>query len=140
MENEFKNILVAYDNSKNSMRALNKAIVLGNITNAKITLVHVIYYDLPNSPPNDPYLKRLKEDAHGLIEKAKKIVARENVLVEEKILYGRISAEILKLMQKKKFDLVVIGRHGEYSRLSPYVGSVSNALVQRSSVPVLVVT
>jgi nucleotide-binding universal stress UspA family protein len=140
MENKFKNILVPYDNSKNSMRALNKAIVLANVTNAKITLVHVICYYLSNSKPNDPYLKYLKEDACSLMEKAKKIVARENVLVEEKILYGRISEEILKLMQKKKFDLVVIGRRGQDFRLSPYVGSVSNALVQRSSIPVLVVT
>lgn len=38
------NILVPFDNSKNSIRALNKAIALANLADAKITLVHVINY------------------------------------------------------------------------------------------------
>ena len=139
MENRFKNILVPYDNSKNSMRALNKAILLANVTNAKITLIHVMPFNQPKSSPKNPYLKSLKENVHDFMEKAEKIVTRENVIVEEKILYGKIPVEILKLMQKKKFDLVVMGRRGQNSHGS-YIGSVSNARVQRSNVPVLVVT
>ena len=38
------NILVPFDNSKNAIRALNKAIALANLADAKITLVHVINY------------------------------------------------------------------------------------------------
>lgn len=140
MENKFKNILVPYDDSKNSMRALYKAILLANLTNAKITLAHVIHYDLPNSQLNDSYLKSLKNNVSAFMEKANHIATRENVEVEEKILYGKIPYEILKFMRKKKFDLIVMGRRGQDHPHGGYVGSVSNALIQRSSVPVLVAT
>ena len=122
------------------MRALNKAIALANIANAKITLAHVIPWNLSNPQLYDSCLKSLKEDAHNFMERAEKIVTRENVSVEEKILYGKISAEILKFIKKKKIDLVVMGRRGQDHPPNPYVGSVSNALVQLSTVPVLVVT
>jgi nucleotide-binding universal stress UspA family protein len=47
--------------------------------------------------------------------------------------------EILNLMKKKKFDLVVMGRRGTTKITGPSLGSVSNALIQSSKVPVLVV-
>jgi nucleotide-binding universal stress UspA family protein len=42
-------------------------------------------------------------------------------------------------MKKKKFDLVVMGRRGTTKITGPSLGSVSNALIQSSKVPVLVV-
>ena len=60
--------------------------------------------------------------------------------ISEKILYGNVAEKLFNLMSKRKFDLVVVGRRGTSKLTGPSLGSVSNALVQRSKIPVLVVT
>ena len=68
-----------------------------------------------------------------------KYALKEDVLVNQRILYGNPAEELLNLMKKKKFDLIVVGRRGTTKITGPSLGSVSNALVQSSKVPVLVV-
>ncbi len=136
----FKNILVPFDNSVISKRALNKAICLANLTDAKITLVHVISYHKTIAKIVDPYKSTMIAYVKKFMDEVKKYSTRENVMVETQILYGNSAEEILKLMGKKKFELVVMGRKGTTKITGPSLGSVSNSLVQRSKVPVLVVT
>ena len=140
MSNEFKNILVPLDDSKYSTRALNKAITLANVTDATITLAHVISYSKSIAKVVEPYENTLTKYVNKFMSKAKKYAEGENVNVDEKILYGSTSKELLKFMNKRKFDLVVMGRRGRDNPHGSYIGSVSNALVQRSNVPVLVTT
>ena len=139
MINIFERILVPYDDSKNSQRALNKAIVLANFTGAKITIVHVISYHKSIAKIIEPYPESLIDHVSKFLNKAKHYAARLAVDTNDKILYGSPADEILKLMKKNKFDLVVVGRRGTSKLTGQYLGSVSNALVQNSKVPVLVV-
>jgi len=140
MSNEFKNILVPIDDSKYSIRALNKAIALANATDATITLAHVISYNKSKAKIDEPSENTLTEYVNKFMSKAKKYAEGENVNVDEKILYGSTSKELLKFMSKHKFDLVVMGRRGHDNLHGSYIGSVSNTLVQRSNIPVLVTT
>ena len=139
MSNEFKKILVPFDNSPNSKRALNKAVSLANLTNATITLAFVISYHGAAAKIIGPYKETLIEHVKKFMNDAQKYTARLDVKTGEEILYGSPSKEILNLMKKKKFDLVVMGRRGTTKITGPSLGSVSNALVQNSKVPVLVV-
>ena len=136
----FSEILVPYDNSSNSKRALNKAITLANLTNATITLVHVISYHKAMAKIVQPYRGTMISHVKKFMKDVTKYALRENVLVNQRILYGSPSEEILNLMKKKKFDLVVMGKRGITKLTGPSLGSVSNALVQSSKVPVLVMT
>jgi len=43
-------------------------------------------------------------------------------------------------MKNKKFGIVIMGRRGVTKITGPSLGSVSNAIVQSSKVPVLIVT
>jgi nucleotide-binding universal stress UspA family protein len=45
----------------------------------------------------------------------------------------------MNLMKKKRFDLVIMGRRGTTKLTGPSLGSVSNALVQHSKIPVMIV-
>jgi nucleotide-binding universal stress UspA family protein len=45
----------------------------------------------------------------------------------------------LKLLKIKKFDMIVMGRRGTTKMTGPSLGSVSNAMVQNSKVPVLII-
>jgi nucleotide-binding universal stress UspA family protein len=135
----FSEILVPYDNSSNSKRALNKAITLANLTNATITLVHVISYHKAMAKIVQPYKGTMISHVKKFMKDVTKYALREDVLVNQRILYGSPAEEILNLMKKKKFDLIVMGRRGTTKLTGPSLGSVSNALVQSSKIPVLVV-
>jgi nucleotide-binding universal stress UspA family protein len=139
MANLFERILVPYDDSKNSLRALNKAIVLANVIGAKLTIVHVINYQKSIAKIVEPYPESLVEYVTKFLSKAVHYAARMEVEAFDKILYGSPSEEILNFMKKNKFDLVVVGKRGTSKFTGEYLGSVSNALVQNSKVPVLVV-
>ena len=139
MANVFKNILVPYDDSPNCKRALNKAITLANLTNATITLVHVISYHGAVGKIVGSYKGTLIEHVKEFLADAEKYAARVDVKTGDKILYGNPGDELLKLMKKKRFDLVVMGRRGTSKITGPSLGSVSNALVHNSKVPVLIV-
>jgi len=134
------NILVPFDNSQNAIRALNKAIVLANLADAKITLVHVVNYNKIMAKIVAPYKGTLIEHVSKFMSDAKKYAAHSDVDISEKVLYGNVAEELFNLMSKRKFDLVVVGRRGTSKITGPSLGSVSNALVQRSKIPVLVVT
>lgn len=134
----FEKILVPYDNSINSKRALNRALELASITNSTITLVHVIAYHNAMAKIVEPY----KETMIGHVNKFLKVIeenAKKNIKIDKKILYGNPSEEIIDLMKKKKFDLVVMGKRGTTKITGPTLGSVSNALVQHSKIPVMIV-
>ena len=132
------NILVPFDNSQNSIRALNKAITLANLANAKITLVHVINYHKIIAKIVAPYKGTLIDHIGKFMTKAERYASHLDV--DKKILYGNVAEELLKLMNKKKFDLVIVGRRGTSHLTGPSLGSISNALVQHSKIPVLVVS
>ena len=140
MADRFDQILVPYDNSQNAKRALTKAITLANLTHATITLVHVISYHNAMGKIVEPYKGTVISHVKKFMKDVKKYGLREGVIVNQKILYGNPADEILNLMKKKRFDLVVMGRRGTTKLTGISLGSVSNALVQGSKVPVLVVT
>ncbi|MGD8708695.1 MAG: universal stress protein, partial [Nitrosopumilaceae archaeon] len=69
----------------------------------------------------------------------KKDAVKKNIKTEGKISYGNPAEEIMNLMKKKRFDLVIMGRRGTTKLTGPSLGSVSNALVQHSKIPVMIV-
>jgi nucleotide-binding universal stress UspA family protein len=139
MAKTFAKILVAFDNSPNSKRALSNAITLASLSNGTLTLVHVISYHKAMAKIIQPYKGKMISHVKKFLKNAKHSAFKEGILVNQHILYGNPSEEILNLMKKKKFDLVVMGRRGTTKITGPSLGSVSNALIQSSKVPVLVV-
>lgn len=139
MTNNFKKILVPFDDSENAKRALKKAITLARLTGATITLVHVITYHKAMAKIIQPYKGKVITHVKHFMNDAKKQALREKVLLDQKILYGTPSEEILTLAKKSRFDLIVLGRRGTTKITGPSLGSVSNAIVQSSKVPVMIV-
>ena len=139
MGNNFKKILVPYDDSPNAKRALKNAITFAKSSHATIVLVHVISYHKTMAKIVQPYKGKLITHVKHFMKDAYKQALREEVLLDQKILYGNPSEEILKLTKKSKFDFIVMGKRGTTKLTGPSLGSVSNALVQNSKIPVMVV-
>lgn len=140
MVNEFENILVPYDDSLNSKRALKKAFSLAKLTNASITLVHVIEYHKAMAKIVEPYKESMINHVEKFFDQIANDASRRSITLKKQILYGNPSEEILNFMKNKRFDIIIMGKRGVTKITGPTLGSVSNALVQNSKIPVFIVT
>jgi len=136
----FNNILVPYDDSENAKKALSKAFALAELSNSSVTIVHVISYHKAIAKIVEPYKESIISHVKKFLNEIERDASRRDIIVKEHILYGNASDEILRFMKNKKFDIVIMGRRGVSKLTGPSLGSVSNALVQNSKIPVLIVT
>ena len=137
-----KKILVPIDGSTNSFRGLNIAMDMAKKGVSTITIVHSMY-----EPAHSEFNRagsiseKQKIEIKKFMEKAKKILEKNEVKHKSKIVYGNVGYNILKLAHSKseKFDMVVIGSRGRGSLKEMFFGSVSNYVIHSSKIPVLVV-
>ncbi|MHA7647141.1 universal stress protein [Nitrosopumilus sp. S4] len=136
---QIKNILVPLDGSDSSKKGLDKAIFIAKLTNATIIGINivVIYPTLVSTVTN--YRKFVTSKAEKMLELSKKYCQKQEVKFVSKILHGKPSTKISEFAQKEKIDLIVMGSKGIGGFKGTIMGSVSNAVVQKSKVSVLVV-
>ena len=97
---------------------------------------HRVHEILLVASPYDAFI--LEEDGH-LTEQILTEYIGMNFNYAPRVTRVRTGYQAMQIIKKKKFDLVVMGRRGTTKITGPSLGSVSNALVQSSKVPVLVV-
>lgn len=139
IKTKIKKILVALDGSKNSQRGLDIGIYLARQGDTKLIGINVIsnipkkYYNL--SYPEKPLLIA----ADDIMETAKMRCARNGVLFEKKIDFGDPGSRITKFAKALNFDIIVIGARGMSNIKEIFFGSVSNYVLHKSSIPVMIV-
>lgn len=136
-------ILVAFDESEGATRALNMAASLAETNSqAHIDLVYVV----PIPMLDEQQMVNFKEILDMMISDGEDLLAEASESMGEDVsertdsllLTGTNPAtEILKLLDQREYDLVVIGNRG-LSGLKEYIGSVSHKILHGSKVPVLV--
>jgi nucleotide-binding universal stress UspA family protein len=137
---KYQRILVGLDGSKNSVRGLNEAIYLARQCHAIITGIYVI----PRAPhpafrsPRYPEKPRL-QGAQCIMDFAKRHCAQNGIMFEQKIVFGDAGFMIVKFANDKNFDVIVIGARGLSALKEAFFGSVSNYVLHKSKLPVLVV-
>ena len=139
-----KKILVATDFSAPSTAALDYATALAERLGASLTVLHV--YDLPSysypgvAVPVPPEMEReiVKAATHS-IHAACERAAKRGVKIEPLVARGAPWAEIDRVADDKKVDLVVLGTHGHGKLARVFLGSVAEKVVRTSNHPVLVV-
>jgi nucleotide-binding universal stress UspA family protein len=137
---KIKTILVPMDGSKNSFKALTKAIFLAKKCNSSITALYVLRtaFDNPNliyAPQSQNELKNVDK----FLTTAKNQVTKNSIKFKKEIVFGHEAKEVINFAQKGKFDLIVIGARGRGTIKQMLLGSVSNTIVHRSKIPVLVI-
>jgi len=139
IKTKIKKILVALDGSKNSYRGLDMGIYLARQFDTKLIGIYVIsnipkkYYDL--NYPERPLLLA----AEDIMETAKIRCARKGVLFEKKVNFGDPGSEIITFAKLLNFDMILIGTRGMSGIKEMFLGSVSNYVLHKSSIPVLIV-
>lgn len=141
IKNRIKKILVPLDGSANSIRGLDEAIRIARQSHATITGVLVL-----SAPPVLAYQARLFKgkafaNARRLMERAKLRAAKNGILFEYKILGGDPGDIIIRLANSKTsgYNLIVMGHRGISGAKELFLGSVSNYVLHKSKIPILIV-
>lgn len=136
-------ILVAIDGSKGAEKAIKFAAKLASATGSSLTLVYVIA-TLPTARADIIELFRealgsLEREGEKYLLRGKKIAEKLGAKTNRKRLEGNPAGEILKEVERGRYDLIVVGSYGKGSIDKFLLGSVSSKLVHLSKIPVLVV-
>ncbi|HEX5309880.1 MAG TPA: universal stress protein [Solirubrobacteraceae bacterium] len=142
----FHRVLVAIDGSGHAQRALDEAIDLARLANAKLTVISVhqrtsaLLVGGPVVPPIDlgELEQALRREHEQLLDTAIEQVPGD-VSVVKVLAEGPPAPAILAQARKDQSDLIVLGSRGRGELASMLLGSVSHQVLQRSGVPVLVV-
>ncbi|MFN3654056.1 MAG: universal stress protein [Candidatus Nitrosotenuis sp.] len=139
-----QNILVPLDGSDNSFRALDAAILLAKKLDAKITVLYCVsIIPVMEAHMIDPLKCQAEERkyADDVLRKAESVARENNVQVTTLVEYGNAGIEIIRILKNKKnkIDLVVIGSRGRSAIKEMFLGSVSNYVLHKSPLPVLIV-
>jgi len=142
----FKKILVAYDNGSKAKIGLDTAIDMAKGNNAEIHLVSSSKMtDFVSQVASPKILNDLEEQSYAYVkemlqEPAEKVKAA-GLTVHTAILKERPGEGIIKYAEKEGVDLIVIGSANRpaVERFFLGLGSVSNYVLQRAKIPVLVI-
>lgn len=135
----FRKILVPLDGSKKSIRALDRAIIIASQFDSLIVMINAV----PHIKLMDARLsKKLKADykseAEKFLEKGKILCQKNGIRFQSKIIDGEAGTVIVKFAHAKKFDLISMGSSGKGAVKEIILGSVSNHVLHRSKIPVLI--
>ncbi|WP_268543476.1 universal stress protein [Candidatus Nitrosotenuis cloacae] len=140
MDYSFSSILVCYDGSKYSDKALRQACDLAKRYGASLTVIHIIEKTKKSDVlAGSEYTKILRRYAKSSMEKAQKIAKDNDVEPTMVTKEGNVAKEIVQFAKSSKTDLVVVGSKGLGAVLQFLLGSVSSNIANHSMCSVLIV-
>jgi nucleotide-binding universal stress UspA family protein len=139
-------LLVPMDYSELSEKALRTACSLH--PDADITVLHVIDFRTSDLGPGgwgespstwDDWLDGAREHAEELLERAESIAAEFDVAVRTDTAVGEDARTIVDYATEHDIDVIVMGSHGRSLPARILLGDVSESVVRRAPMPVMVV-
>ena len=139
-------IVVGYDGSAASKRALNFAVEKAKSQGGSVLVAHVLewspYSFLTPQELEDRHKRRNEELARAkeaLMGPVNQKLAESGVEVETVIKYGHIAKTLVDICKESGASQIVIGRDGETSLGARVFGSVAGTLAQAAPVPCTIV-
>ena len=145
-----REIVVAFDGSTQSQKALDWAIDLSLLAKAQVIVVKVTEMmdlsemsELYEAGATDALVKEIEElleaDRKLMQETIVAIGERRGVVLTTALLHGNVAAAIIDFAKENDIDLIVAGTKGHGVLEELLIGSVTRNLVSLSPIPVLVV-
>jgi nucleotide-binding universal stress UspA family protein len=150
---KYRRILVPYDGSTHSKKALLEAIDIAREFGAELYVINIIDIstDVPSAVLHSTISKKLKKlsreilgsqqaKVNAVLQEKVKMCKRDGVKVSCDVMIGKPANSILKFAKERRIELVVIGSRG-LTRLRKLMalGSVSRKVSEESKCPVLIV-
>ncbi len=135
----YRHILVALDGSDFGERALPMAVTLAKASGAQVTLVRAAWTTVAPGTDAIEAQRKVVADAETYLAGVASRLLAEGINAEAAVPYAAAAEGILAEITVRHADMVVMCTHGR-SGLGRWVyGSVAEAVLARSSVPVLLV-
>jgi nucleotide-binding universal stress UspA family protein len=137
----YGSVLLSYDGSDFSRKALEHACRLSKNDGSEITAVYVIprYEEMIEFFATSFIKENLQRDARKIIEKAKAIALDNGVRINTQIAEGDEAEKIIELANKLRNDLIIRGTHKWTGFNKAIMGSVAERVFINAPCPVLVV-
>lgn len=142
----FKKILVAFDGSEYSIRALRAAAILAKAQGSELLVLYVIRPLLYSyAGMSNVAIQRIgrieKEEAEAILKRGSELLREENIEAKVNVVEGVRSAvqAITEYADKESVDLIAVGTRGMSGFKKLFLGSVSSGVVAHAPCSVLVV-
>jgi len=137
----YRSILVPFDGSVSSERALGIACNLSKIDDAEITALYVIprYEEMVEFFRTSSIQKSLRLEAQKIIDKARELASGEGVSIKTLMDEGNAGDKIIETAGINGSDLVVMGTSGWRGVNRAIMGSSTERVIIHATCPVLVV-
>jgi nucleotide-binding universal stress UspA family protein len=142
----FKHILVPVDGSKTAQMAVDKATALAQAFGSQVTVIYVIDPYPFTGVGTDfaygqaEYLSAATAEANEAVKLAKQSFAASGVNVDTSVVEAHTAWRgIVEAGESLQADLIVMGSHGRNALEKLVLGSVAQAVLSHTKLPVLVV-
>ena len=137
----YRKLFIPVDGSDNSKAACEAAVRMSQSVEKLVILAHC----------HDPIPQRiqghalevleedLKEEADRIFDECRVFFDNANIPVKTIVLYGSQGPALAEAAEKEKADIIIMGTRGLGNLGSLVLGSVSNAVIHNTSLPVLLV-
>lgn len=145
-------ILVAFDGSDESARAIEYGCEIGSGLDASITVAYAVQPDIYEAASGevqsnfaDAYRREIlrtidaaEEQGQEYLAEAEEIAEAAGWDISTELLYGDPVNKLLEFGGATDVNTIVVGHQGQTARSDGSIGSVAKALIERASVPVTV--
>ncbi len=137
---EYKSILVPFDGSVFSQKALNRASHLSGISEAEITLIYVIprYEEMLGFYKSESIKKSLWDEAQKIMDMGKRIASKNTVSAKTEIREGQAAEQVIETARRLKNDLIIMGSHGYRGMNKAIIGSTAERVIINAHCPILI--
>jgi nucleotide-binding universal stress UspA family protein len=138
---KYRSLLVPFDGSDSSKKALLRACELSKLEGGEITVLYVIprYEEMMDFFKTEELTKRLFQEAEKIADHARQLAAGQGVQIKAVVQEGHASEQITEIADKFKNDLIVMGSHGWRGMSKAIMGSTAERIIAHASRPILIV-
>jgi len=137
----FRSLLVPFDGSESSRKALARAADLSKTDTADVSVLYVIprYEEMVDFFKTESINKSLYREAEKIADEAKNLAADLNLPIKAIVQEGHAGEKIIEIAEKTGSDLIVMGTHGWRGMNKALLGSTAERIIARANSPVLIV-
>jgi len=139
--NAFTNILVAYDGSDHSQKALDLAVKIAGCSAGKLKVLFV-FDKVPTIFGDDEtehFVERAMNKGHAVLDEATAHLREADIEFNPLTVEGPAAEAILRVAQAEGCDLIVMGSRGLGMMQGLLLGRVSYRVLHHAQIPVLIV-
>jgi nucleotide-binding universal stress UspA family protein len=140
-----KQMIAALDLSPISDEVVNCAASIARAFSARLVLLHVaapdpdfVGFDVGPQSVRDARARELR-DEHRAFQQLAHVLRDSGVNAEAGLVQGPTVDTILEQAERQKADLLIVGSHGHGAVYRALLGSVSEGVLHRSKIPVLII-